>query len=78
MKLKKRSISKAVLILSIGTLISKILGFVRELVVAYKFGAGSITDAFVLTNSIPPIIFSALGSAITISYIPIYQSINDS
>ena len=53
----KTKIKRAAIILVIGTVTAKILGFMRELVVAYKFGASSITDAFVLTNGIPSLIF---------------------
>lgn len=61
---------QTIIILMIGTVLSKVLGFVRELIVAYRFGAGVISDAFVLTNGIPGILFSAIGVAISINFIP--------
>lgn len=68
---------RAIGTLMLGTLLSKILGFVRELTVAYKFGAGSITDAFVLTNGIPTVLFSAIAIAVSINYIPVYVGLSD-
>ena len=67
-----RKLIKSIGILAIGTLLSKILGFVRELVVSYKFGTGSVSDAFVLTNSIPNSIFSAIAMAVSINFIPVF------
>ncbi len=61
----------------IGTILSKILGFARELIVAYRFGAGSISDAFVLTNSIPTLIFVSVATAININFIPYYHKIKE-
>ncbi len=71
----KTKIKRAAIILVIGTVTAKVLGFMRELVVAYKFGASSITDAFVLTNGIPSLIFVSIGTAIGINYIPCFQRI---
>lgn len=64
------------IMLFICSIFSKILGFVRELVVAYKYGAGPITDAFIITNNIPTIFFSALAMAIAINYVPIAVGID--
>lgn len=69
-KTKKHSVGKAAVLLMVGTILSKVLGLLRELSVAYKFGAGSISDAFVLTNGIPTMLFSAIGVAIGINFIP--------
>lgn len=75
---KKNKILQVSALLMLCTVISKILGFGRELLVAYKFGAGSISDAFVLTNSIPTLIFTSLATAININFIPCYQRIESS
>ena len=69
---------KSAVILFLCTILSKILGFLRELVVAYKFGAGSISDAFVTTNRVPTILFSALSVAIGINFIPVIMGISES
>ena len=74
---KLSKVARASIILMIGTVLSKILAFVRELMVAYRFGAGSISDAFVLTNGIPTLIFVSVGTAININYIPYYHRIKD-
>ena len=73
---KMSKVARASVILMIGTILSKGLGFARELMVAYRFGAGSISDAFVLTNSIPTLIFVSVATAININFIPYYHRID--
>lgn len=75
MATKKTSIVHATLILLIGTALSKILGFAREILVAYQFGAGNISDAFLLTNGIPNLLFGSIALVVGISYIPYCQTI---
>ena len=62
-------------IILIGTTIfAKVLGFAREMTLAYFYGASAVTDAYVVAFSIPTIIFSGIGTAILTSYIAIYTS----
>lgn len=65
------------IILFICSIVSKVLGFVRELAVAYKYGASAISDAFIITNNIPTIFFAALSAAISINYIPVAVGIKE-
>ncbi|MEA5011211.1 MAG: murein biosynthesis integral membrane protein MurJ [Angelakisella sp.] len=63
-------------IILIGTTIfAKVLGFAREMTLAYFYGASAVTDAYVVAFSIPTIIFSGIGTAILTSYIAIYTSL---
>ena len=71
----KTHIVRAALLLFVGTVFSKLLGFAREIIFAHRFGAGAVSDAFLLTKSIPGIFFSALSLAINMSFIPVYMSI---
>ncbi len=47
--------------LTAGTFISRITGFVREIAVAHFFGAGQMTDSFLLAFSIPTLLRNVLG-----------------
>lgn len=53
------------------SLISRILGFVREMFIAASFGAVMITDAYRMASIIPAIIFSSIAAAIGITFIPV-------
>lgn len=66
---------KIALILMLITIISKILGFGREIVLAYYFGATNISDAYLISQTIPGTIFEFIGIAISTSFIPIYTTI---
>ncbi len=68
---------KAAIGIGIITVISKVLGFAGSMILAYKFGTSSITDAYVLALSFPTVVFSFLLSGITSAYIPIYSRIKD-
>ncbi|WP_404357860.1 lipid II flippase MurJ [Methylotuvimicrobium sp. KM1] len=48
-----REIFKATLIVSIMTMLSRILGFVRDMLIARLFGVDAATDAFFVAFKIP-------------------------
>lgn len=67
--------AKYTIIMMATTVLAKLLGFVREMVLAYCFGAGAISDAYVICFSIPTVIFSGLGTAIMTCYISLYSEL---
>ena len=52
---------------------SKVFGFARELILSNYYGASSVTDAFLIVSSLPSTIYSIVGAAITVSFIPLYN-----
>lgn len=62
------------LILVLLSLISKIIGFARESVLAFFFGAGGVVDAFKLSESLSGIILGGL-AAIPAIFVPLYMKI---
>ena len=68
---------KIVFSIMIITMISKIFGFGREMVLSYYFGASSVTDAYLISTSIPLIIFSLVGVGINSAFIPIFTTISE-
>ncbi|MBI3993390.1 MAG: murein biosynthesis integral membrane protein MurJ [Candidatus Lambdaproteobacteria bacterium] len=63
-------------IVTFFTLLSRVLGMVRDLVISHRFGAGSDTDAWVQAFRIPNALrrLTAEGS-MTIAFIPIYVAV---
>lgn len=55
------------------TLVSRLLGFLRETAIAANFGASDVSDAFFIAFSIPGVLFAAMASAIGTTFIPVYQ-----
>jgi putative peptidoglycan lipid II flippase len=66
-------IAKAASTIGTGTLLSRILGFLRDMVIAQFFGAGMAADAFFVAFRIPNLWRRLVGEgSLTISFIPIY------
>ncbi|MED3563414.1 murein biosynthesis integral membrane protein MurJ, partial [Bacillus xiapuensis] len=63
---------KSVGIITLIAIVSKMLGFGRDLLMAAYFGASTVTDAFFVASIIPVLLFAALGMAITSGIAPIY------
>ncbi|MCK4388977.1 MAG: murein biosynthesis integral membrane protein MurJ [Desulfobacterales bacterium] len=65
--------TKAAGTVGVATLLSRILGFVRDVIVAWLFGAGMAADAFFVAFRIPNLLrrLFAEGS-LTISFIPVF------
>ncbi|MGO4928341.1 murein biosynthesis integral membrane protein MurJ [Fundicoccus sp. Sow4_F4] len=66
---------KTALILMIITIASKLIGFGREIVLAYYYGASSISDSYIIAFTIPGVVFAFVGSGISNAYIPMYTKL---
>lgn len=69
---KSSSTLKKFLQLIIVSLLAKGLAFVREMVLAYFYGASATSDVYVAVQAIPGVICTLLGVAITTGFIPLY------
>ncbi|MBY6052633.1 murein biosynthesis integral membrane protein MurJ [Cytobacillus firmus] len=63
---------KVALFIMFFTLLSKILGFFRDITLSYYYGASYISDAYLIALTIPMVIFALVGTGIKTGYIPIY------
>lgn len=66
---------KTALLLMLITILSKLAGFSRDLTLSYFYGASSITDAYLISITIPSVIFGFIGAGIVTGYIPMYSKI---
>lgn len=73
----KNNIIKNSLILMVITMLAKVLGFIRELVLASTYGASMYSDAYLIAINIPTVIFAALGISISTIFIPLYIDIEN-
>jgi putative peptidoglycan lipid II flippase len=70
---ENKRITKAATTIGIGTLLSRIFGFLRDMVIANFFGAGMAADAFFVAFRIPNLWRRLVGEgSLTISFIPVY------
>ena len=66
---------KTAFVLMVITIVSKIVGFGREIVLSYVYGASAITDAYLISQTIPAVIFSFISAGIATGFIPLYSRI---
>ena len=66
---------KTVVIIMGLSIATKLLGFIRETVLAYFYGASNISDAFLISLTIPDTLFEFIGIGLVTSFIPIYCDI---
>ncbi|MGB9905276.1 MAG: lipid II flippase MurJ, partial [Desulfotomaculales bacterium] len=71
---RSNTIAGAAAVIAVFTLLSRLLGFVRELVLAYVFGASAATDAYLVAYTVPGVIFAVLGGALTVAAVPLFCS----
>ncbi|AOR23958.1 murein biosynthesis integral membrane protein MurJ [Clostridium taeniosporum] len=73
--MKKNTLLKSTLIIMIVSCISRIIGFVRDMLIANNFGAGMYTDAYNIAVTVPETIFMLIGLAISTSFLPVLSKI---
>lgn len=70
-----RSMGIAALILSASILLSRILGFAREAVIAYAHGATAETDAYYAAFTLPDLMsYFLAGGTLSITFIPLFTA----
>ena len=69
--------NKTTIVLMIITICSKVFGFFREVILSFFFGASDISDAYLISQTIPSAIFSFFATGLSIGYIPLYTVIEE-
>jgi len=74
---EKIKMKKTALIIIVITIISKIFGFTREILLSYFYGASNISDVYIVSTTIPNVIYGFVVAGITASYIPVLSKIKN-
>lgn len=70
---KNKSILKSASIISLATLCSRLLGFVRDIVIAAFFGTGAVSEAFFVAFRIPNLLRHLVGEgAANSAFVPVF------
>lgn len=69
-------LARATFGLMVATIIAKILGFGRELVLAAGYGTSIYSDAYITAMNIPQVIFAIIGSTLATVLIPMYMEVH--
>ena len=67
--------NKKVLIVILITIFARFFGFFREIVLSYFFGLSDVTDAFIISLTIPSVLFLIIGEGINKTLVPIYAEV---
>ena len=73
-----KSIAKNAAVIAGATLLSRVLGFVRDVIVAFVLGAGLFADAFFVAFRIPNLLRRLFGEgSLTMAFIPVYSRVRE-
>ena len=75
--MKKTTMIKATIGIMVITSLSKLTGFFREVMIAYRFGSDFATDAYFISNTIYAVIFGFAGAGLGSAIIPVLSRIRD-
>lgn len=70
--MRDQAILKWTGIVTVLLVLSRLLGFLRETAIAYRFGTTYLTDAYFVAAMIPQILFVAFNDAVKTAFIPVY------
>ncbi len=76
-KIEKQTLTRATAVIILATVFSRLSGFLRETVIAYRFGATAEVDAFLVALIIPLILFNFINLGIQNTFIPVYSPLKN-
>ncbi len=72
MTVTKRRIAQATFIVLFLSILSKVVGFAREQLVAFFYGATGLTDAYVVANTISTLAVAMISGPLTTAFLPLF------
>lgn len=74
----KNSVIKIIGAVAVINLVSRFLGFIREVIIGYHFGTSFLADSVITAYTIPNFIYVVAGGALTTAFISVYSKSEDS
>lgn len=75
--MSKNEIVKSTFLVTVAIFMARVLGLVREMILANSFGASAISDAYIVAFTMPNTILACIGTAMGTVYIPMYHNVDD-
>jgi putative peptidoglycan lipid II flippase len=67
---REHTVTSAAVLLMVATMLARLVGYLRDAYVAYAFGAGPITDAYIAAFTLPDfLLYLAAGGSVSITFI---------
>lgn len=70
-----KKIAKYSMIVTMILVLTKLIGFVREFLIAVQFGATRESDIFKIASTMPSVLFAAVAAALVTSFIPVFAGV---
>ncbi len=67
------NLAKSAFWLMVVTMLAKVLGFGREIVLGYFYGTSAYSDVYITAMNIPLVVFASIGVALGTTFIPLYH-----
>lgn len=71
---ERQGLFKSMTLVALAAVLSRVLGFFREMAIAYRFGATMETDAYLVAILLPTILFYAFSDALKNTFITVFTS----
>ncbi|MDO9535196.1 MAG: murein biosynthesis integral membrane protein MurJ [Bacillota bacterium] len=71
---EQQGLYKSMTLVALAAVLSRVLGFFREMAIAYRFGATMETDAYLVAILLPTILFYAFSDALKNTFITVFTS----
>ncbi len=76
LKFSTDSVSLAALLIAVSGFVSRLLGFVRDRLLAHTFGAGEVLDAYYAAFRVPDMLFELLvAGALSAAFVPVFTQL---
>jgi len=72
---QRKSLVAAASLVAVAAILSRILGYAREVMLAAKFGASNVTDAYLVAQEIPGAVYYVVSLSLVLAFIPIYRDV---
>lgn len=70
---EKQKVTRAAGVIGLATLLSRILGFARDMIIAWVFGAGKLSDAFFVAFRIPNLLRRLFAEGtLSMAFVPVF------
>ncbi|MFC4683897.1 murein biosynthesis integral membrane protein MurJ [Exiguobacterium sp. s149] len=68
---------KIAIVIFLSSILSKVIGFFREVLIGTLYGASAVTDAFFISLAIPWTLFGVISAGLLSAYLPVYSTLNE-
>lgn len=69
-------LAKSAVFVAVLMVVAKILGLLKEVLLAHQFGTSYIVDAYTIACSLPTVMFTMFASGFSNSYLPVYMRVD--